>query len=77
VVSGLERAAADECLTEVFGDAYGQLTVDQASLLIDDLLELAAREPVRDLYEAARTLRWRIHPAPLASYAATLQAGRP
>jgi hypothetical protein len=75
-VSALERAAADACLEQVFGAEYGDLTMDQAGLLITDLVGMNEREGLRDLYTAAQHLRLRIRPASLQSYAETLQAGR-
>jgi len=74
-VSGLERGAADECLLTVFGE-YGDLTMDQATALITDLLEMNEQERLGDLWVAATMLKQRIHPAALGSYAATLQAGQ-
>lgn len=72
----LQRAAADECLRTVFGDHYGQVTMDQSSLLIDDLIDLDTDERNHDLYFSAGVLRARIGgPERLAGYAATLEAG--
>lgn len=72
----LQRAAADACLREAFGDQYGQLLMGQDSLLITDLLMMAADEGWPDLYAAARELAARVHPATLASYVDTLGGGR-
>lgn len=70
----LERAAADECLRTVFEDELADLTMDEGSLLITDLLRMNRNEGIGDLYEAARELRDRIHPATLKSYADALVA---
>ncbi len=56
----LRRAAADECLRTVMGDAYGRLTLREGEVLVSDLLALDDDEGVRDLYESARILRDRI-----------------
>lgn len=72
---GLHRAAADANLEAVFGKQYGQLTMDQASLVITDLIGLDTDERINDLHRSAQVLRDRIRPATLAYYAATLEAG--
>jgi hypothetical protein len=81
IYSSLQRAAADECLRTVFGDAYGALPLPRLSsrepnldsLLIADVLGLA--DEGVDTFEAARRLQARIAPASLESYARTLAAG--
>jgi hypothetical protein len=72
----LVRGAADECLRTVFGDAYGATTLDQSSLLIDDLIDLANDEGIDSLYDAARLLQRRLVGSSLGAYAATLEARR-
>jgi hypothetical protein len=73
--SSLVRGAADECLRTVFADQYGDCTMDQATLLIGDLIDLANEDGLDSLYRAAEVLRERLAPATLASYAATLLIG--
>ncbi len=75
-MSALERAAADECLSSVFGGQYGDLTIAHASLVIDDLLKMNHEERFGDLWVAATMLKHRIHPASLQGYASTLQAAQ-
>jgi hypothetical protein len=74
--TSLVRGAADACLRQVFGRAYGDLVMGQDSLLITNLIDFANDQHIGDLYRAAEQLQGRIGTGILADYVAALAEHR-